>query len=112
MFKRLFVLAVLCAVLFTTASFAASKKSKRDHPSAAWSDQSLQLGSLPDVGSTLSYGGVGNRNLSHGGGPLGPPSRTPARPITGTAVRVIGTMPATGALACPARVATSSLTAA
>ena len=89
MSKRLSTLLVLCAVLFTTASFAATKKSERDRNRSTWSDLSLQNGDLRSnlslrngdwrsAGSGAS-GGVGSDRLS-GGGPLGPPLGNPGTP--------------------------------
>src|SRR5271166_2354944 len=82
MSKRQCALIVLCSVLFTTASFAATKKSQRDRDRSSWSDLSLQngdlasdlslqIGDLPSAGSGAS-GGVGSDRMA-GGGPLGPP---------------------------------------
>src|SRR5271157_5689392 len=89
MSKRQCALIVLCAVLFTTASFAATKKSERDRDRSSWSDLSLQNGDLPgdlslQVGNLSSAGrsasgGVGSDHMS-GGGPLGPPLGNPGTP--------------------------------
>src|SRR5271166_3689839 len=50
---------VLCAVLFVTSGFAATKKIQRNDGSRDWNDLSLQNGDRPSVGSSVSSGSFG-----------------------------------------------------
>src|SRR5208337_5065493 len=80
--KRTSLAVTLCVALFVTAGFAATKKFQRNNGSRDGNDSSLQNGGLPDAGSSVSTGGVGNLRLSQDAGPLGPPVQNPGSPVT------------------------------
>src|SRR5208282_3998148 len=62
---------VLCAVLFVTSGFAATKKIQRHDRSGDWNDSSLRNGDLLNAGSSVPSGG-GSESLAIGS--LGSPS--------------------------------------
>ena len=70
-FARAFLQLVLCAVLFVTTGFAATKKIQADDPSRDGNDWSFRAANLLDAGGGVPSGGSGNW-LSNGG-PSGPP---------------------------------------
>src|SRR5208283_1460270 len=86
--KRVPLTLLLCAVLFVTGGFAATKKLHRNDRSRAWNDfslqndlpvqndSSLQNGDLPSAGSSVSSGGGCDGHS--GGGPSGVPVPRPA----------------------------------
>jgi T5SS/PEP-CTERM-associated repeat protein len=59
MSKRLPLALVLSAVLFVTASFAASKKNRRNDRSRDWNDSPLVNGDLPRPGNSVYSGNSG-----------------------------------------------------